>query len=1256
MKLPAMFGTHSKNLIFAMLVYLSAVGVISSCSSGGTPPPVTSTPVPATSTIVVPTPTFVAPVTVVTQPTATATLTPTVIANANPTATFVPPGSPTSIPTLIPSPTSLPTAFPTAFQTARPTATRTPTVFSLAGSIPDLTREWISTQPWKDFVYQDRELAPVISKITVSARRADGTVSVTGTPGAVTVAARSTRRDRVRIMAVDWGTQTCIPYAADGSFSAQLPAGTGNTIIVATVFQASCEQQWNNANAGVMLRVPEAVDYRSPNLPFAISGFTTVWHWIATGQLAGSAPFVQFTLPDSLPTVQNCVLPRMFIYRLFDQQGDYYSQVNVNVSGPALTPTGYPIETEEGPNGYYAQFKPSIAGQQQQCLTANSRYELAGWTNGLPGGWYRARLVFVAVRPDGVEVQNVPFIESTSYQSPFDGETIEHNTEIGYLPLMKVGDAQSPKIPATLLNDTPSWGSGGIRGMVANEDSGRFALSSRRAAQGPFIASPHDPLSGRRVQYLLEPYFPTIAYTGFGFMVPQVPMIAFDDSSLGVLSVTLTKPDGKEAVLAANAPLLQSFISGSTVASYAAEISFAGPGRTYGVTTGLSSLLVDFDQYGKYKIALSGSLKTLWGQDLTIRGTYDIWVAEPLDLKLGVFEGTPLEVGDEWSPVVVVEPGVQADVTLNIDHYVDGDSAKKQTYTAAGKSNQFGYFVADKPWSPQAHGEYMARVTASYTDPVDGKLWMATRAGASIVATPNSPLIGHGERNLELANIAGDHTMRTWFFTKTYDPNCGEAACDPIGNHNARTVGNFPFFRGDVAWMPDMSPITPSISLEDPTNLLASIAPQIASSYNWGTATYNADAPDMKKLSMHTTAGKGGQNRPDAIDSWGYWYTSSLHADGIHVDNKASEVHAIHDHWYGHDSYNCQIGLPCYQAWTSQTVGDRNGDEEGDPKVLFGGAVVKSAQGKQFVPYAAMSMITKGALQTGPNTYTFPDPKGNRICPPYQGAAGGLATCGPLVTIQGQEYDLFVTPTGTRPGSVLEPGNMFVFSGEAWPTLDVALTVTMTSPSGQVRTFTGRATRSGYIDSKGKTFTVTEPGVYTVHVSLTQDRPLPSTGQAPNPPIVADGKTLLSSYGYKTPLSAILGSTDSTYRFIVAETKPVTSVSTIITLQKTDFSSFARIPSHISLQISLPDTSESVRYFVGIQGLVIRDESVSGSPSQVKVELDAAQLYTQGFTNVVLGAESMEITVTGKSGGKWFANRLNLRGVSPMGASPPTIQ
>lgn len=98
------------------------------------------------------------------------------------------------------------------------------------------------------------------------------------------------------------------------------------------------------------------------------------------------------------------------------------------------------------------------------------------------------------MRPDGTDFL-YPGLFGGVTQSPVnDDHSLERNTGIGYLPMVGVGNAQTPRIPLTLLNNTPSRGYGGIRGIVANKDTAHFTLGSRRALQGPFIASPRNRL------------------------------------------------------------------------------------------------------------------------------------------------------------------------------------------------------------------------------------------------------------------------------------------------------------------------------------------------------------------------------------------------------------------------------------------------------------------------------------------------------------------------------------------------------------------------------------------------------------------------------------------------------------------------------------------------------------------------------------------------------------------------------------------
>jgi hypothetical protein len=46
----------------------------------------------------------------------------------------------------------------------------------------------------------------------------------------------------------------------------------------------------------------------------------------------------------------------------------------------------------------------------------------------------------------------------------------------------------------------------------------------------------------------------------------------------------------------------------------------------------------------------------------------------------------------------------------------------------------------------------------------------------------------------------------------------------------------------------------------------------------YGVGPHRLEFPDMKKLSISTTAGSDGHHRLEAVDSWAYWYTRSPRA------------------------------------------------------------------------------------------------------------------------------------------------------------------------------------------------------------------------------------------------------------------------------------------------------------------------------------------------------------------------------------------
>ena len=143
------------------------------------------------------------------------------------------------------------------------------------------------------------------------------------------------------------------------------------------------------------------------------------------------------------------------------------------------------------------------------------------------------------------------------------------------------------------------------------------------------------------------------------------------------------------------------------------------------------------------------------------------------------------------------------------------------------------------------------------------------------------------------------------------------------------------------------------------------------------------------------------------------------------------------------------------------------------------------------------------------------DPIGSRVFPPFQGAAGGPSG-GPIMTLEGQEIDLFLMPTAVRPGTILEVGDRFVFAGQVGPPLASKVTVRVTSPGGRVRTISGRANSIGYFSDPAGDFVVDEPGVWTVDVEVLHDG-LTSAGPV-EPPY---------------PTGGVLGSADGRFQVYV---------------------------------------------------------------------------------------------------------------------------
>ena len=222
------------------------------------------------------------------------------------------------------------------------------------------------------------------------------------------------------------------------------------------------------------------------------------------------------------------------------------------------------------------------------------------------------------------------------------------------------------------------------------------------------------------------------------------------DFPTGQLSATIISPDGTSLTVGPHA--IKGALAQQATSEFGEQLvrNSNNPDMIYGLTTYSDDFDLTLDQYGEYLVSLEGSVTDIYGQSLEISGNYSIYIAELLDIETGVFPGTPFEVGDSYSPTVIVQPGVPAKVTVSLSHFPNSSESARIDKLFAGDANRFGYFTpSGEDFSFGEPGEYLANYTAEYTSP-EGVLWMASRRWASIVETPNNRIITHGHRGKKL--------------------------------------------------------------------------------------------------------------------------------------------------------------------------------------------------------------------------------------------------------------------------------------------------------------------------------------------------------------------------------------------------------------------------------------------------------------------------------------------------------------------------
>ena len=915
-------------------------------------------------------------------------------------------------------------------------------------------------------IFPDR--SPIAELISVGAPDEGGIATITGAPGAADGVAS------IAVMNLQTSQFNIGASKADGSFSIELfappgswlsvhrdPTGEGNfgasiALAAATMIRVPPEGEPGKAFAALerirFIREGGSGDFvrtigRRDQGSVWLGGELADRQWSPSEQidLEGTAIVYSMNTPDTDPGSVD-IGGAVFLERIFDPSGKQ-EIANPEFMSHFLTPSGFPIEKRTGGDPIWVgniEFDP--------LAVINDRSMTAAWT---------ADLNIPADTPDGiyqlvldVDVNGIPD-EKLHFEGVFPTKS-DHLFSVGAAAHVQIGNVAPRRLSFALAVNELSNGS---RGAVATEDEDRFALATHVSTSSQYlILERENPRTGARFEYRLEPYVPLVAASNRGWLSP--PTIPFKFPS-GSLKVKITRPDGSVENLG-SAAFAQAFAQMAANKRYEGLAAGSNiPSQYYGLTTLKDKFRVSFEQYGRHEISMTGTIEDIQGNLYEGGGTYVVWIARHLDLETGVFPGTPFEAGDNFSPTVIVQPGVAANVEIRVRQYPNSDPTQMTEKTFKGKANRFGFFqprhgndlVMSEP------GEYRVDYLATYTDEA-GVLWVASQTWGSVIATPNSPIVTHGSRGSDGRGVIDE----IWF-------SANDILLD--GEHL-----DFPFHNGDIMWMLDTAfdPLfnadVPNVTLQDTQgdfgqrvlDLIDALPDEHQVKKEFSDIEEQVALGEIPLFSANTN-GVNSNLQPGASGNhWGYFYGNAARP-GVRVREMVTEWDAKNGYWRFDDTYNYQPGVGL------------KGDLAHDFKFQYGGAVYRVPD-DDFFYYG----ITGSLFVVLPND----DPAGVRVMPPFQGNGGGPSG-GPIMNLLGEEIDIFFHPTGIRPGSILEVGDVASFSGAIAPTLPAKATVRVTSPSGEKFNFSGTANRVGYFYRPDQDFVVSEAGRWNVRIRVTHE-------------------------------------------------------------------------------------------------------------------------------------------------------------------------
>lgn len=828
-------------------------------------------------------------------------------------------------------------------------------------------------------------LAKLAARVT-----GEWSVRVEGAAGAVPAGAS--------VLVAELGTSrgAIVRAAGDGSFVADVVGAPGGTVRVAVLQGApptgplqERTHQVSHVSPSTYLQLPNA-----QGASLSVSG--SVFHgpaWRFDGELVEGASEIR--LRGELRIRAAAVQPfgvRFELEPAFDEAGEplpVYAYAT-----PDRTPSGLPLER--------VTKLPNAARAETGCESTTCAIDLVVPRSALARGWNVALVrVLMAGGPDDADYLN----GGARHVPPTD-------TPLG---LVAHGTTATPRLAALLFADAPTQAQ---RGVQARAD--RWGWSNRIAFPSDTFVLPRTDATGAPIAHTLEPYLPQVLLADRDS--PGLPLLRLDFPG-GTWTVRVRGPDGDTTTLGP-APFAQ--LVSRTATSSEGGLANNGGGNVNALarpTTMGDAFRHRFAQDGAHTVEVEGELVDASGRRFRLAGTYDVLVAEPMDLDLGMLPGTPLEVGDYVDRAVQTHPPVPADITYRFRLWGGSDARLAMDHVSRGTASRFGWFHphAGDPVVPREAGEYRVDVTARYTD-ADGRLWAASWSFGGVVVDPASALEVHGRRGID-----NDAPTLARFARS-------ESGIAVGGNHF-----NFPYYAGDVAWQTDDDSMEVRVSVaDDPLLALPASLEHVD--------TRDTSAPDAAAwLAERRARGEVPLVSTPGHEAYAY---ATVERPGVRVREMVREDYLPNPYWRFDETYTLQLGV------------GPDGDAPNDYKFLFAGALVRAGGTLRTGGYSSLWVdIGEGESRTE-------DPFAPDAPPTLPGVRAF--------------YDI----TGNRAGSTLVVGDVADFGGYVVPLGPHTVFVNVTSPSGRVRALTATANAWGHVHDPALNFEVDEAGVWRASVAV----------------------------------------------------------------------------------------------------------------------------------------------------------------------------